>query len=177
MGDVVSQSRCITVSANFTRPNDTNAYQAGDVVADSTTAAAVITIPLQGPGGTVGKLGSGLLMTATLLSSANVATKLDGRLWIFDTAPASYGNDNEALTLTDAEMRTVLQVILFPTGSWVAGDATVGAGGNAMCNAQSLWLPINTTKDANAIYCVLEARNAYVPVAQERFDLRLGVVL
>lgn len=171
------RGKCITVSANFTRPNDTNAYTAGDVVADSTSAAAVITFVLQGPGANVGPLGSGIIQTATLISSQNAATKLDGRLWLFDTAPASYGNDNEALTLTDAEMRAALQVILFPTGSWVAGDATSGANGNALCNAQSLWLPINTTKDSNAIFGVLEARNAYSPVANERYDVRLGIIL
>lgn len=167
------RGKCITVSANFTRPNDTNAYAAGDVVADSTSAATVLTFPLTG----VGELGSCILQTATLISSANVSTKLEGRLWLFDTAPASYGNDNEAMTLTDAEMRTALQIVQFATGSWCAGDATSGAGGNALCNAQALWLPINTTKDSNAIFGVLEARNAYVPVAQERFDLRLAFIL
>ena len=171
---VKSIGRARFVQANFTRPNDTNAYAAGDVIADSTSAATIITLE----GAVKGDGESSIILTAKLISSANQATKLDARLWLFDTAPSSYGNDNAAFTPTDAEMRTVLAVIAFPSTAWIGGDATSGAGGNAMCEAQGLWLPIATAARAtgNSIYAVLEARNAYTPVAQERFDLRLGLV-
>lgn len=158
--------------ANFTRPNDTTAYTAGDVIADSTTAPTIIT--LTGAVKTDGE--SAMILSATLISSANQATKLDARLWLFDTAPSSYGVDNAAFTPTDAELRTLLGVIAFPDEAWIAGDSTSGAGGNALCNAQAIWLPIKALSDGNAIYGVLTAASAYTPVAQERFDLRIGIV-
>lgn len=160
------------VQANFTRPNDTNIYAATDVVTTSTSAPAIIEIP----GIVKGDGESTILLSATLISSASQATKLSARLWLFDTT-ITMDNDNAAFTPTDAEMRTVLGVIAFPDTAWVSGDATSGAGGNALCQAQGLWLPITTAaRTGNSIFAVLEARNAYTPVAQERFDIRLGLM-
>jgi hypothetical protein len=172
MSTTVIRSEGGLVATNFTRPNDTNAYASGDVVCDSTSAPTILTFS------SLAKNRFSTLMSATIVSSANQATKLEGQLWLFDTTVVAV-NDNAAFAPTDAEMRTVLHVIEFPASAWIAGTATAGAGGNAMCNAQSLWLPINTTKDSNGVYhndvfAVLVARNAYTPVAQERFDIRLG---
>lgn len=156
-------------SATKTRPSDTNAYTIGDVINESTSAGTGWTFVLPG----VGEVGSCILQSATIISSSNVATKLEGRLWLFDTAPAA-DNDNAEFTPTDVEMLRVLQVIEFPTSAWLTPGATPP---NAICNAQGLWLPINTTKDANAIFGVLEARNAYVPTSGEVFTIKLGLVL
>lgn len=164
---------CQTRSTSFIRPNDTTAYAVGDVIADSTSAATVLTFPRA----TLGNGDSGIIAQATIVSSANKSTKLDGRLWLFDTAPASYGNDNEAFAPTDAEMRTVIGIIDFPTASWIAGLVTADAAGNALCDIQNLAIPFNTTKDTNDIYGVLEARNAYTPIAVEQFDIRLKILL
>jgi hypothetical protein len=52
----------------------------------------------------------------------------------------------------------------------------VGAGGNSACSIQNIGLSFNTTKDVDDIYGVLVVRNAYVPVAQEVFTIRLNVL-
>lgn len=167
------RSKCITVGASITRPSDTTPYTIGDVINESTSAGAVITFPLSGPGASVGKLGSGVIQSATLISSVAASTKLEGRLWLFDTTLTA-DNDNAEFTPTDAEMRTLVAVIQFPSTAWINAGAT---SPNAVCQAQNLWLPINTLKDDNALYGVLEARNAYTPASGEVLTIRLGVLL
>lgn len=169
MNNITVRGIAATVAANFTRPANTTPYTAGDVVNDSDTAGAVLVFPLP----KVGKLGSAIIQSATIVSSVSASIKLDARLWLFDTTLTA-DNDNAEFTPTDAEMRTLLHVIAFPAGSWVAPGATPP---NAACNAQGLLLPINTKVDDNAIYGVLEARNGYTPASGERFDIRLGLLL
>lgn len=159
-----------TIAANFTRPNDTNQYTAGDVLCDSTSAPTIITFARAARE----QKGNGIIQSALMVSSANQATKPDLRLWLFDTT-ITMDNDNAAFTPTDAELRTLVAVIAFPVGNWIGGDATSGAGGNAVCNPQALWLPFNCTV-SNDLFGVLEVRNTYTPVAQERFDIRLGII-
>lgn len=168
----ISTSHIRTRSAGYTRPSDTNAYTAGDVVANSTSAATILTFA----GATLGKLGSTILMSATCVTSASVAAaKPDLQLWLFDTT-ITMDQDNAVFTPTDAELLTLLHIVSFPVAAFVVGDATAGAGGNAVCNAQNLWLPINTVIADNSIYGVLVVRNAYAPVSAETINVRLGFV-
>lgn len=170
---VVAKSSIRSISATFTRPNDTNGYVAGDVVNDSTSAPTVMTFPRA----TRGAGECSFVQMATLYSSANVATKLEGDLYLF-SATVTPDNDNAAFTPTDAEMLTLIAVIAFPASSWVQGDRTSGAGGNAACNAQNLWIPIATSiaDNQNAIFGVLVADGSYTPVAQEIFTVKLWLV-
>lgn len=168
MGDVIARSRGWIRSASFTRPNDVNAYTIGDSVNNSTSAPTILSFP------NPVKDGNAILMTATITSSACQATKPYLRLWLFDTTVVM-DNDNATFTPTDAEMLTLLHVIAFPDTSWLGGDLTVGAGGNAMCNAQNLWLPISLAPKLDSqLFGVLVAGNAYTPVALETFAVRLG---
>lgn len=155
-----------TIAANLTRPADTTAYAAGDVVADSTSAPTIITFPRA----TADALS--YIQQATIVSSQNAATKPDLELWLFDTA-ITMDNDNAAFTPTDAELRTLLGVIAFPVASFKVGDAGAAAVGNVICDVQGLNIQINSTPTVNAIYGVLVVRNAYAPVSAERFDIRL----
>lgn len=159
------------VGTNFTRPADTNAYAAGDVVNNSTSAPTVLTFARS----TKGEHGFSILQTATIIDSANQATKPDLLLYLFDTTVTA-DNDNAAFTPTDTELATLLHIIAFPASAWVSGDATSGAGGNCACNAQALQLPIQTKASDNAIYGVLVANAAYTPVSGESFTIRLGLI-
>lgn len=168
MSDQIVRSRGWIRSTSFERPNNTTAYTIGDVVCNSTSAPVILSF--QNPV----KDGNAVLMTATIVSSANQATKPYLRLWLFD-ATVVMDNDNAAFTPTDAEMATLLHVIAFPDTSWLGGDLTSGAGGNAMCNAQNLWLPISLEPRLDSrLFGVLVAGNAYTPVAEEAFTVRLG---
>lgn len=156
------------VSASFTRPADTTTYASGDVVCNSTSAPVPLTFAratvTQGPK-------SSTIKQVIVVDSANQTTKLDGELWLFDTTVA-LDNDNAAFTPTDAELATLLGVVAL--GTPFVGDATSGAGGNAVY-VKSVSIPVETKAADNAIYGVLVARNAYVPVSAESFTIRLGI--
>jgi hypothetical protein len=160
-----------TVTASFTRPADVTAYASGDVVNDSTSAPTVLTFPRA----TKGSGEFSILQSATIITSANQATKPELQLFLFDS-PVTPDNDNAVFTPTDDELATLLHIISFPASAFVVGDATSGAGGNAVCNAQELQLPINTLMSGNAIYGVPVMRAAYTPVSGEVFTIRLGLI-
>lgn len=167
--EIIAGGNALAVrSASKTRPNDTNAYAAGDVINESTSAGTVITFSnvVKTPGGT------GTLARVVIDDSANVSTKLQCELWLFHTTITS-DNDNGAFTPTDAEMQTCVTVI--PITSSYVGDATSGAGGNARLTSGTISEPIHCASGSTTLYGVLVARNAYAPVAQEVFNVRLFI--
>lgn len=167
-------SRYHQVWADFTRPADTTAYAAGDVIADSTSAATILTF--RGCAGNDDEAGA--IHSVLLIDGADQATKLNADLFLFDTAPTSYGNDNAAFTPTDAELQTLVGVISLD-GTTAAnlkeGDATSGAGGNVLIQQTGLNMPFRCAAGSTKLYGVLVARNAYTPVSAETFRLKLGV--
>lgn len=156
------------VSANFTRPSNTTAYTAGDVVTATTAAVMSFVEAVRG------KYDYAKIIAASLIDSANVGTKPDLELWLFD-ATFTPEADNAAWAPTDAILQTGLGVIAFATGSFKVGKADAGADGNSLNQVQNIQLPIWSTVDGGVIYGLLVVRNAYVPVSAERFDVRLHV--
>lgn len=162
-----------TVTATLTRPNDTSAYAAGDVMADSTSAP---TIPLTFLGVTIESPGNAVIQSLTLIDSANNATKPDLELWLFDTVPG-VENDNAAFAPTDAETMTLVAVIPIPATMFVVGNAGSAAAGNAVCDIQNLGIPVNTNVTGRTtLWGFLVVRNAYTPVANEQFTVRLHII-
>jgi len=161
-----------SVSA-ITRPANTTAYAAGDVISDTTGDAhhtfdnVLRTKPTaQDP------FLSGTIERALLSSSQNNTTlKLDGELWLFHTDVAT-AVDNAAIAFTDAEMLTNIGIIPFPVGDWQVGLATTGVGGNANCFAENLNMVVKGNV-SNNIFGQLVARNAYAPVTGEIFTVTL----
>lgn len=162
-------ARTVTIEASFTRPADTNAYAAGDVVCDSTSAPTDMdfTSIVRKSGG------SGVILSALLIDGANQATKLDCELFLFDTA-ITMDNDNAGFTPTDTELGTLIGVIDFG-GTPFNGDATSGAGGNAVYQQTGLNIAFKAVS-GSTIYGVLVARNAYTPTSSETFKVRLSVL-
>lgn len=163
---IVGGNALVAVTAAKTRPNDTNTYASGDVINESTSAGTNLTFSnvVKQPGG------SATLAKVVIDSSANVATKLQCELWIFDTAPTA-DNDNAAFTPTDAEMLRCVAVI--PIVTSYIGDATSGAGGNARLSSGAISEPLFCASGSTSLYGAIVARNAYVPVAQEVFTVKL----
>ncbi len=155
---------CHTTRHNFTRPADTTAYAAGDVVADSTTVPTIMVFK------NVVRNGSAVLQHAMLICSANVATKPDMELWLFDTAPAAVA-DNAAFNPSDAELQRLVAIIPFPTASFKVG------GANSACQASNIGIPLNgITPTQTDLYGVYVVRNAYVPTSGEVFDTLLKLL-
>lgn len=154
---------------SFTRPANATAYTAGDVVADSATAATALTFEGITRGDGLGTTLDGLVFT----TSANVAAaKPDLELWLFDTLPATYGNDNEAFAPTDAEVLRCIGVVDIPVASFKVGLSGADAAGNAVCTVTGRNLIIDPIA-GNKVFGVLVIRNAYVPVSGEVFSILL----
>ena len=158
-----------SVDASFTRPNDITAYAIGDVVCNSTSAPVVMTFARAA----IEKGGGGILVNVLLIDSANVTTHGQFLLFLFDTAPG-IDADNAPFTPTDAEMQTLVGIV--DLGTAIDGDAAADAAGN--CGYQNLGLNLVYVCGAAAqdLYGVLVAKNAYVPVAEETFAVRLQVM-
>ncbi len=158
-----------TATATLQRPNDATAYAAGDVIADATSGATVLTFnAAQGTSQTI----SMILNEVILVDSANQATKPDLELWLFSTAPTAQ-QDNAAYAPTDAEVNNLVAIIAIPSTAFRVGNATVGAGGNSVCVVSNIGTPINLSVVDPKLYAFLVVRNAYTPVAQEQFVIKL----
>jgi hypothetical protein len=158
--------RIVRVTASFTRPADTTAYAFGDVVADSTTAPTVITFAncARANGG------SGWIVGAKLVDSANQTVKGIFELWLFSAAPG-LDNDNAAFTPTDAEALTAFGPLLFSAGH--VGDATAGAGGNFVYPLNGVAVPFVAGGGTTSLFGELVVRNAYTPVSAGTFAFEL----
>lgn len=156
------------VSASKTRPNDTTTYASGEVVNESASAGTNWTF--SNCARVAG--GSGTIMKVHLDDSALQTLRFQGELWLFDAAPTA-DNDNAVFTPTDAEQQTVVAVI--PLGIQYAGDATSGAGGNCLVTSGVVNEPFKCAAGSTTLYGVLVVREAYIPVAQEVFNIRLFI--
>jgi hypothetical protein len=163
----IKKNRPITkvVTASYTRPADTTTYASGDVIAQSTSAAVILSFAGIARGAGLG----GMIQQALLVDSAAQSLKLEGELYLFDTAPAMQ-NDNVAWAPSDAEMEASLGVITF------FGSTFKVAGANGFIQVPNLSMPFQCTASVDTIYGILVARNAYIPISGEKFTVRLSVL-
>ena len=108
-----------------------------------------------------------------MVDSANQATKGSFELWLFDTT-FTPDNDNTPFTPTDAEEATLVAVV--PLTLSYVGDATAGAGGNAVyVGTIDRPLPFVTGASSRNLFGALVVRNVYTPVSAEVFTVRLFI--
>lgn len=168
----VTAGKAIAIAASITRPNDTTAYAAGDAITDSTSSPTALAFS----GAARVNGGTGVVVGATLIDSANQSTKGDFDLFLFE---ASYtpDNDNSGVTPTDSELETCIGVIRFSAGDFVVGDASSGASGNALClGPVANPFAFTCGGGSTSLYGALVARSAYTPVANEKFTIRLRIL-
>lgn len=159
------------VSTSVTRPNDTTAYAAGDAVTDSTSSPTALTFSAVA----TANGGKGIVLGALMLDSANQSTKGVFELWLFTgSAAPTPDNDNSAFTPTDAELANLVAII--PLSAVYVGDATSGAGGNAIYESPEMARPFVCDGSVDDLFGLLVVRNAYTPVGQEVFTIILRVV-
>lgn len=154
------------LTASITRPANTTAYAAGDVI--GTASSHVITF--YGAKDEKGyDLNRAIIARAVLIDNEAPATLPSLELWLFDTAPAAQA-DNAAFAVTDTELANVIGVIPF-TYSYVGL-----ASGNHIQQSDLVSLVLEVKSGASDIYGVLVVRNAYTPVSGETFKILLSVV-
>lgn len=165
VGDIGPQ--LTPAAATMTRPNDTTTYAAGDLVANSTTAASVVAfvIPAARQNDQTGKLPKCRLQKSTA-TTANAIF----RVHIFDTNPvasAPANGDNGAFSPASI------------TGHRGSFDVTVNrAGGNGAVGygipTETPYIDFTPASGTRNLYALIEARAAYAPGAQEVFTLELS---
>jgi hypothetical protein len=164
------------ISTSYDRPADTTAYTAGDALSNSTSAPLALTFAagrFNGAGGDI--------VAAHMVDSANQATKLACELWLFQGSAAPVAdNDNAAFTPTDAELAALVGVIQFTAANAFVGDATAGAGGNAITvgghlTSPNFRLPFRCDPSLSSIFGLVVVRNAFTPVSAEKFTFRLHI--
>jgi len=154
----------VVLTQSYTRPADTNTYAAGDVVAESTSAATILTFT-----GFAKAAGLGATIQAvTFVDSAAQTLKPEFELYLFDTAPTMQ-NDNVAWAPSDSEMEKCLGVIALPSQLFKT------AGANGVISVDGPGRPIQCASSVSSIYGILVTRNAYVPISGEKFVIRLHV--
>ena len=150
------------VSANFTRPADTNAYASGDLVANSTTAGSVTTMSFAVSRAT--GLG-GMVRRGRLRKSGTGISGAFFRLHLYRASPTPSNGDNGAwLTDKAADYLGAIDFTCdraFTDGAIASGVPITGS-------------EINFTSDT--LYGLLEARGAYTPVSGETFTVELEVL-
>ena len=153
-----------SASAAKTRPNDTTAYAAGDVVAESASAGTVWTFASIGP--SAGRI----LITAASLR-VDVSSVPSGmgafRLHLYDASPTAI-NDNAAFDLPSGDRSKYLGFIELST------PEDLGA---------TLWIEDTTVRkqvklaaSSTSLFGILETRAAFTPTAQAVKTINLSAI-
>ena len=152
-------------TASFTRPADTTAYAAQDVVADSTSAPTVLTFP--GVARANGR--SGLILGARHMKSSATTAGASYRLHLYKTPPGAI-NDNAQFALLFANRASRIGFIDFAhQGGGTGSDST-----HAL--APNINLPFVCDASLTTLRGVLVVTSAYTPVSGEQHMIELSVL-
>lgn len=143
-------------SQSFTRPANTTAYTAGDLVANNTTAGSVspFTCRFSEASGPL------WLRSVTLRKSQASSLNANFRLWFLNASPTVSNGDNGAIA-GDFLSTVLFEPILLDTTTVLSGG---GAIGTSMFDDGML--PLTAP-----VYVLLEAMAAYAPASGETFTL------
>jgi hypothetical protein len=149
-------------SASFARPNDTTAYAAGDLVANSTTAGSVV--PMQIPLGNQFPNGMTRLNRVRLIKSGTGVANATFRVHLYESSPTPANGDNGAWSTDQAAhwlgSIDIAAMLAFTDGA--AGTGAAPAGGEMFLKLAG-----------KTVYALIAALGAYTPAANETFTLIL----
>jgi hypothetical protein len=154
----------VVTGGTVTRPADTTAYAAGDLVANSTTAGSV-TYPA-----IAAARGTDIVSVATRCLFKKTGTSLTNaifRVHFYNAQPSVSNGDNGAWLTGSANYLGFFDI----TCTQVFTDAAMGVGtvGNG---AMMTFAPASGTSN---LYFLIEARAAYTPISGEVFTVSLEV--
>lgn len=153
-------------SAEVTRPADTTAYTAGDVVSNSTTATTPIS--LSSAARVAG--GNGYIVRAALTTNKKSITPRF-RVHLFNAAP-TVAADNAAYSELYADAGKRLGFIDLPAMT-TATDSTNSDMSRAFND--SARLPIVAAASSADLYAVLETLDAFTPASGQKFTLTIFI--
>ena len=148
----------------FTRPADTTAYAAGDLIANSTTAGSVVPLSFRLP--TSGK--NATVQGIVVQKSATSLTNFSTTLHLFDASPTVAGGDNAAPAPSAAGY---LGSISTATTSALAGTGVAWATNSSDVSTK----PTFVVPASRTVYGLLTATGAYTPASEETFTVSIVV--
>lgn len=148
----------VTTNAGFTRPADTTAYAANDLIANSTTAGSVVPMTFVIP-----YAGALELYRVGVSCSNAVATNAKFNVNLYTSIPTCANGDNGALSTTSS--------------GWI-GSVAVDASGMTFTDSNTNWSaaftqPLILFGTNRTIYGLLQATAAYTPTSAETFTVTL----
>ena len=154
----------IITTASFTRPADTTAYAAQDVVSNSTSSPTILSFP----GAARANGGSGLILSARHLKNSTTTSGASYRLHLYSAAPTAI-NDNAQFALLYANRASRVGFIDF--------SHAAGGTGSDSTNALSTFVNLPFVCDAavSALYGVLVVSAAYTPTSGEQHFIELAI--
>lgn len=158
------------VAGSFTRPADTTAYAAGDLVANSTTAGSVTPVALA-VARTNG--GTGQLLNIRLSKSGTSLNNASFRVHLFRTSPTTTVGDNGVFAGAVNGIAAVYIGYVDITTDVAFSD---GAKGSATAPAGRQVMIFETGASSSSIYALVEARGAYTPTSGETFTVAAEVL-
>jgi hypothetical protein len=147
-------------AVTITRPSNTTAYTAGDVVGD-TGGSAIITLPNIGPSG-----GYVLFQSVRLLiGNTSVPAGMAGfRLHLYTASPTAVA-DNAAFDLASGEVANYAGYIDLPTPQ--------DLGSTLFTQADYCGTAVKLASASTSLFAELETRGAYTPASATLYDLRV----
>lgn len=160
----ISSGLAYSTSASKTRPNDTNAYTASDVIAESASAGTVWTFSSAGPSG-----GKAMITAVTLeIDVAAVPSGMSSfRLHLYNASPTAI-NDNAAYDLAAGDRTKYLGYITIP--------APVDLGATLWAQDPTIRQQVKFASSSTTLYGIVETVGAYTPTAQAVHTIGLQVV-
>lgn len=154
----------VITTASFTRPADTTAYAAQDVVSNSTSSPVVLTFS----GAARANGGSGIILAARHLKNSTTTTGATYRLHLYKVAPTAI-NDNAPFTLLYANRASRIGFIDF--------NHATGAAGSDSSNALTtiVNLPFVCDAAASSLFGILTVTSAYTPTSGEQHFIELSI--
>jgi hypothetical protein len=160
-------STIANISASFIRPADTNAYTAGDLVANSTTAGSVT--PLSFASVVRTAAGAASVVKCRMSKTGTGVTGASFRLHLFSASPTVTNGDNGAFLSTQAA--TYLGAFDFSVSNMkVFSDGVACNGVTQTGYPVTVDLPSGST-----VYGLVEALAGYNPASGETFTFTLEV--
>jgi hypothetical protein len=160
-------SKAYRAAVTITRPSNTTAYTAGDVigVADSGTPAnagsAVITLPSIGPSGGYALVQSVRLMIGLSAVTAGMA---GFRLHLYTASPTAI-LDNAVFDLTSGEVANYAGFIDLPTPQ--------DLGSTLVTQVDYPGTLVKLAANSTSLFAELETRGGYQPASGTAYDLRV----
>lgn len=159
--------KIVNASANFTRPADTTAYAANDLVANSVTAGSVVPLSFTA---TRIATGSGKIRRAKLKKSGTTVTAASFRLHLYASSPTIANGDNATWSTTHSGYLGSFSLDMSGAAGRVFSDSA------AVIAAPDHGAEIDfKLASGSTIFGLLAAVGAYTPASAEVFTAELEI--